>query len=78
MPKQQVPKIDIMTPELAAALDRANVISRMATYIIAALLSSLNIDCASVNFSHVTIHRSQVNEIKTPKEKKISSFFETP
>lgn len=59
MPKQQVPKIDIMTPELAAALDRANVTSRMATYIIAALLSSLNIDCASVNFSHVTIHRAR-------------------
>ncbi|XP_074101902.1 uncharacterized protein LOC141529299 [Cotesia typhae] len=59
MPKQQVPKIDIMTPELAAALDRANVTSRIATYIIAALLSSLNIDCASVNFSHVTIHRAR-------------------
>ncbi|XP_044591190.1 uncharacterized protein LOC123269514 [Cotesia glomerata] len=31
----------------------------MATYIIAALLSCLNIDCASVNFSHVTIHRAR-------------------
>lgn len=58
-PKEQVPKINIMTSELAAALDRANVSSRMATYIIAALLSSLNIDCASVNFSHLTIHRAR-------------------
>ncbi|XP_044595278.1 uncharacterized protein LOC123272475 [Cotesia glomerata] len=59
IPKQQVPKIDLMTPELVAALDRANVSSRSATYIFAALLSSLNIDCASVNFSHLTIHRAR-------------------
>lgn len=59
IPKQQIPKIDIMTPELAMALDRANVSSRMATFIIAALLSSLNIDSASVNFSHLTIHRAR-------------------
>ncbi|XP_044592200.1 ABC transporter G family member 7-like [Cotesia glomerata] len=59
IPKQQVPKIDLMTSELGAALDRADVSSRSATYIFAALLSSLNIDCASVNFSHLTIHRAR-------------------
>ena len=61
MPKQEGPQINIMTPEFAAALDRANVSSRSATYIIAALLSSLKIDCASVNFSHRTIHRAREN-----------------
>ena len=61
MPKQEGPQINIMTPEFAAALDRANVSSRSATYIIAALLSSLKIDCASVNFSHRTIQRAREN-----------------
>ncbi|XP_043269951.1 uncharacterized protein [Venturia canescens] len=46
-----------MTPELVAALDRCNVSSRSATYILAAVLKSLGIDISTVNLSYKTIQR---------------------
>lgn len=59
-PPKLIPKINIITPELAAALDRANVSSRNATYILAATLKSLGIDIQSVNLSYKTIQRNRI------------------
>ncbi|CAG5073529.1 Protein of unknown function [Cotesia congregata] len=56
----ETPKINIMTPELVAALDRANVSSRNATYILAAALKGAGIDLHNVNLSYSTIHRKRI------------------
>lgn len=53
-------KINLMTPELVAALDRANVSSRNATYILAATLKSVGFDLNSVNISYKTIQRNRI------------------
>lgn len=52
-------KIDIMTPELAAALDRTGTSSRNATFILAAAASSLGHNVNEINLSHSTIHKSR-------------------
>ncbi|XP_050339954.1 uncharacterized protein LOC126766137 [Bactrocera neohumeralis] len=54
-----VPKIKVMTPELVAALDRSNVSSRNAMYIISATLKSVGVDLKTVNISYKTIQRSR-------------------
>ena len=56
----QVNKIDIMTPELAAALDRAKVSNRNATYILAAAFKSVGIDLSTLNFSYSTLYRGRI------------------
>lgn len=53
-------KINIMTPELVAALDRANASSRNATYILAAALKGDGVDIQNVNLSYSTIHRKRI------------------
>lgn len=53
-------KIDILTPELISALDRANVSSRNAVFIIAPVLSSLGINVEATTLSHRTIHRTRM------------------
>lgn len=45
-------KIDIMTPELSSALDRSNVSSRNAAYIVIAVAKSLGHDPKKINVSH--------------------------
>ncbi|XP_044574723.1 uncharacterized protein LOC123258646 [Cotesia glomerata] len=49
-----------MTPELAAALDRGNVSSRSATYVLAATLKSVGFDTRNVNLSYKTIQRQRI------------------
>lgn len=56
----ETPKINIITPELVAALDRANVSSRNATYILAAALKGAGVDLENVNLSYSTIHRKRI------------------
>ncbi|XP_044580402.1 uncharacterized protein LOC123262280 isoform X2 [Cotesia glomerata] len=58
--KKKIPKINIITPNLAAALDRANVSNRNATYILAATLQSVGIDLRNVNLSYKTIQRNRI------------------
>ncbi|XP_044597459.1 uncharacterized protein LOC123274025 [Cotesia glomerata] len=57
---KRTPKINIMTPELAAALDRGNVSSRSATYVLAATLKSVGFDTRNVNLSYKTIQRQRI------------------
>ncbi|XP_046481517.1 uncharacterized protein [Neodiprion pinetum] len=54
------PKIDIMTPELVSALDRANVTSRNATFILAPAYQSIGIDIETLNLSYSTIRRARL------------------
>ncbi|XP_044578869.1 uncharacterized protein LOC123261344 [Cotesia glomerata] len=58
--EKKIPKINIITPNLAAALDRANVSNRNATYILAATLQSVGIDLRNVNLSYKTIQRNRI------------------
>lgn len=59
--QKQNPKINVMTSELASALDRANVTSRNAMYIIAITLKNVGINLQDVNLSRSTIHRSRIS-----------------
>lgn len=56
-------KIDVMTPELSSALDRSNVSSRNAAYIVIAVAKSLGHDPKKINVSHRSIHRHR-NKIR--------------
>lgn len=56
----QTEKIDIMTPELSAALDRAKVSTRSATYILAAAYKSVGIDLSTLNLSYSSIYRGRI------------------
>lgn len=58
--ENQSSKINIITPELAAALDRSNVSSRNATYILAAALKSVGFNIQNVNLSYKTIQRHRI------------------
>lgn len=49
-----------MTPDLCAALDRANISSRNAVFIIASLLISIGLNIADHNLSHRTVHRCRI------------------
>lgn len=49
-----------MTPELAAALDRANISSRNATFVLAAAFSSVALDIETLNLSTSTIRRGRM------------------
>lgn len=57
--KPKALQINIITPELAAALDRGKVTSRNAVFIVAATLKSANIDIRGCKLSHSTIHRAR-------------------
>lgn len=48
-----------MTPELSSALDRSNVSSRNAAYIVIAVAKSLGHDPKKINVSHRLIHRDR-------------------
>lgn len=61
-------KIDVMTSDLSAALDRANVSSRNATFIIASTLASIGANVANYNLSHRTVHRSRIHFRKSIAE----------
>lgn len=52
--------IDIMTPDLAAALDRTNTTSRNATYLFAAFLKSVGLNPLNYNISKSAIHRNRI------------------
>ncbi|XP_074111084.1 uncharacterized protein LOC141535159 [Cotesia typhae] len=51
-------KINILTPELISALDRANVSSRNAMFIIAPVLSSVGVNVEDTTLSYRTIQRT--------------------
>lgn len=53
-------KINLMTPKLASALDRTNVSSKNATFILAATLKSVGFVLNNVNISYKTIQRSRI------------------
>lgn len=57
-----------MTPELASALDRSNISSRNAMFILAAAYSSVGMDINTINLSCSTIHRSRIEHRKTIAE----------
>lgn len=50
----------MITPALAAALDRTQTSSRDATYILAAAASSLGFDINDINLSASSIHRKRI------------------
>lgn len=54
-------KVDLITPDVVAALDRTQTISRNAVHIIKAILQSLDIDPNNVNFSATTIQQKRKN-----------------
>lgn len=54
-------KIDIMTPEIVGALDRAKVSNRNATFILAAAYNSVGIDLSSLNLSYSTLYRGRIS-----------------
>ncbi|KAK0175066.1 hypothetical protein PV327_008850 [Microctonus hyperodae] len=54
------PKINILTPELISALDRANVSSRNAISIITPILSSVGIKIENTTLSYRTIQRTRM------------------
>lgn len=58
----QPKKINVMTPELCAALDRGKVTSRNAIFILAAAYKSVGIDLSTLNLSHSTIHRARIQQ----------------
>lgn len=49
-----------MTPELASALDRANITSRNATFLLAAAYQSVGVDIETLNLSYSTIRRGRI------------------
>ncbi|EFN67151.1 hypothetical protein EAG_09683 [Camponotus floridanus] len=53
-------KINILTPELISALDRANVSSRHAMFIIAPVLSSVGVNIEDTTLSYRTIQRTRM------------------
>ncbi|XP_074114013.1 uncharacterized protein LOC141537081 [Cotesia typhae] len=53
-------KINILTPELISALDRANVSSRNAMFIIAPVLSSVSVNVEDTTLSYRTIQRTRM------------------
>lgn len=67
-------KIDVMTPELSAALDRAKVTNRNATFILAAAYKSLGIDLSTLNLSYSTIYRGRI-KFRTDMAKDLKKEF---
>lgn len=57
---EQFPKINVMTPELCASLDRAKVTHRNAIFILAAAYKSVGIDLSTLNLSYSTIYRERM------------------
>ncbi|KYM98193.1 hypothetical protein ALC62_11109 [Cyphomyrmex costatus] len=53
-------KLDVMTPEVVAALDRGKVSDRNAMHIICALTKALNVNINDVNLSRSTIYRRRI------------------
>lgn len=68
------PKLNVMTPELGAALDRTNISDRNATFVVAAVVSSLGIDVGTVNINRETIRVSR-RKIREESAKKIKEDF---
>lgn len=60
VPMTQSKKIDIMTVELAGALDRGKVSNRNALFILAAAYKSLGIDITTLNLSYSTLYRGRI------------------
>ncbi|XP_057330890.1 uncharacterized protein LOC130671178 [Microplitis mediator] len=60
MSVMKTPKINVLTTELIAALDRTNVSSRNALFIITAVLSSVGIKVKETTLSYRTIQRARM------------------
>ncbi|XP_044591358.1 uncharacterized protein LOC123269562 [Cotesia glomerata] len=60
MPVVKTPKINVLTAELIAVLDRTNVSSRNAMFIITAVLSSVGIKVEETTLSYRTIQRARM------------------
>lgn len=59
-PKPKIkPKMNIITPEVVAALDRTNISSRKASYIFAPLIRALRLDLEDYNISHSAIEQNR-------------------
>lgn len=71
---KQIPKIDVMTPELCAALDRSKVTHRNAIFILAAAYKSVGIDLSTLNLSYSTIYRAR-NKYRSNITKDLKSEF---
>ena len=67
---------NVVTPELAAALDRTKTSSRKATYILSEMASSLGHDVSTLNINRSSIHRARtVHRANTSQS--IKSDFHT-
>lgn len=53
------PKIDVMTPRLACALDRATLSSRNASHVLAAFVDSLGLNVENYNISASALHKNR-------------------
>lgn len=73
----KVAKLNIITPEVVAALDRTNTTDRNATIIVAAVTQSLGIDINDVNLCPSTIHRQRIKARKNIAET-LKKNFSTP
>ncbi|GBP52031.1 hypothetical protein EVAR_97501_1 [Eumeta japonica] len=60
IPVVKTPKINVLTAELIAVLDRTNVSSRNAMFIITAVLSSVGIKVEETTLSYRTIQRARM------------------
>ncbi|XP_044579677.1 uncharacterized protein LOC123261880 [Cotesia glomerata] len=57
---KQTPKLNVMTPELCAALDRSQVTHRNAIFILSAAYKSVGINLSTLNLSYSTIYRTRI------------------
>ena len=58
-PAQKRARINVISPGLASALDRTNISSRKATFVISEVASSLGYDVNSLNINRNSIHRAR-------------------
>lgn len=65
----------MITPELSAALDRTNVSHRNATFIVAAVVSSLGMNIEDVKLNRETVRTSRINLRKTAAKKIQNDFI---
>lgn len=76
MPASQLTKIDIMTPELAGALDRGKISNRNALFVLAAAYKSVGIDISTLNLSYSTLYRGR-NKFRTNIVEDLKNEFRT-
>lgn len=55
-------RINVMTPEMVAALDRTGTTSRNASFLFAAFLASLKLNIDDYNISYSAIHRNRIKQ----------------